>query len=1124
MGGRASRLRALLSMAAVFMVAVAAFSCIQGNAYANYQREEIIDDADARWTYDENWKAAGTGAPENTEHWTLTVGATAQVKFNGTGYKLYGVKDVKHRYLKLTVDEANPVEVDTYAASRQTNVLLHEATGLAEGDHVLKIELIERHNEAATNPEGASVEYLVATGLDPDVQLKTRIEVGTQTDAQQQFKWKFDGNWTYESGHDIFSGGDDIYSWDSAAKATLRFQGTRIEVGGSKKSGHGVYKFTLDGDQVETVDASASGDPQHQQILYKKEGLADTEHVLEITKESGDAIQLDFADVWHGDVAATSVAIGPEEIGIESGMSKKLPFTIEPYISSGKGVTWKSSDPSVLSVDGSGTVTASEVTQRATVTVSASINDVVSDSVQITVFPKVKSFNAYVGDEKVLEMPANAYEQGTTNFTYSWKDTAWLGDKRVSRISVATRDTAVNNVVVEVSDFRNESGATIPASNVDVRWIREVVGERYQPSVKESYPDIIYGKNDGIDIPAKKLQHAWVTFTIPENAVAGTYKGTLTVTDGTESYPLEYTIEVLGLQLPDPADVDYSVQIWQHPFSATGYYFGKSTVDANTSGSGQHGAPIGTDAPFEKFMDEDFKQYYRGILEDYAAAGGNDLVANIVHEAWGHQCYYSDMGMVKWTKTADGNWKYDYTAFDKWVEFAIECGVLDPATGYGSIKCYSMIPLQNKIFYYDEAKGEDVVETHQPNSQGWKNIWTPFLNDFMKHLDSKGWFDITYISFDEREGITEVAKFIKEHTLNGKSLKTAAAINYTPAKISQHEYLDDVSVVQKIVSSAWSRDQWYDFVDQRRALGLKTTIYTCTGDYPGSSQQSDPGDMYWSALYSESVRSDGYLRWAMDAWVNDMFGDSSYILFEPADGWYIYPLELGEDGEYDPAKLAESPKGYYSSPRYEMLLQGIRDVCKVRYLKSLGGETEQQVTQLFDSLKVPSGHHCSAANEGQRSLTHSESARMYDGLTAIARTVAPAPIPVDKTALQQAVDQAKALVEQDYTPDTWAVFAAALATAEGVLADPAVDQATVDAALAGLKSAQAGLVKVDNGGSNPGDKPEPGPDPDPGAPDHTKPNGGLPSTGDASMLAMGAIAMIGLSAVGVGRGFQKRRK
>ncbi|HIY28583.1 MAG TPA: FIVAR domain-containing protein, partial [Firmicutes bacterium] len=77
------------------------------------------------------------------------------------------------------------------------------------------------------------------------------------------------------------------------------------------------------------------------------------------------------------------------------------------------------------------------------------------------------------------------------------------------------------------------------------------------------------------------------------------------------------------------------------------------------------------------------------------------------------------------------------------------------------------------------------------------------------------------------------------------------------------------------------------------------------------------------------------------------------------------------------------------------------------------------------------------------------------------------PIPVDKEALQNAVNDAAKLVEADYTPDTWAALEEALANANTVLADEEATQEAVDSALSALEAAVIGL--------EPAEEPEPEP-------------------------------------------------
>ncbi|MDR2974129.1 MAG: endo-alpha-N-acetylgalactosaminidase family protein, partial [Propionibacteriaceae bacterium] len=67
---------------------------------------------------------------------------------------------------------------------------------------------------------------------------------------------------------------------------------------------------------------------------------------------------------------------------------------------------------------------------------------------------------------------------------------------------------------------------------------------------------------------------------------------------------------------------------------------------------------------------------------------------------------------------------------------------------------------------------------------------------------------------------------------------------------------------------------------------------------------------------------------------------------------------------------------------------------------------------------------------------------------------------VDKEALEDAIDEANALVAEDYTPDSWAVVETALKAAEQVFADDTVTQGQIDQAKAALEAALEGLAPV----------------------------------------------------------------
>ena len=222
----------------------------------------------------------------------------------------------------------------------------------------------------------------------------------------------------------------------------------------------------------------------------------------------------------------------------------------------------------------------------------------------------------------------------------------------------------------------------------------------------------------------------------------------------------------------------------------------------------------------------------------------------------------------------------------------IECGVINPAENIGQIKCYSIVPWNNQIAYFDEVQNGVVKKSFRPGSNEFNEVWSAFLSDFMEHSKEKGWFDITYISMDER-GLNDlmpavdVIESVKDK--DGKHFKISSCLNYSaPEYYDFTDRIDDIS----INLDNCSVQQTNALSENRRGLGLNTTYYSCTGNYPSNFIISDPADNYWTMWYTMTLGTDGYLRWAWDNYVYDMHGNVTYRYWEPGDGWFIYHTGL----------------------------------------------------------------------------------------------------------------------------------------------------------------------------------------------------------------------------------------
>ena len=206
-----------------------------------------------------------------------------------------------------------------------------------------------------------------------------------------------------------------------------------------------------------------------------------------------------------------------------------------------------------------------------------------------------------------------------------------------------------------------------------------------------------------------------------------------------------------------------------------------------------------------------------------------------------------------------------------------------------------------------------------------------------------------------------------------------------------------------------------------------------------------------------TLGTDGYMRWAWDNFVYDMHGDITYRYWEPGDGWFFYPLEREE------ADMSETV-GFYSTPRYELFKQGVRDVAKAKYLLASEDVSEEQKEALratVENLQRPAGTTSYGsrvpANEEQRMLVHSETQRALEATNALAREIAGSASEEEGAseasiqALQTMVEKAIALGSEDEALN------AAIEAAQAVLAKEAPTATEVVTALLDLSEAMANL-------------------------------------------------------------------
>lgn len=449
--------------------------------------------------------------------------------------------------------------------------------------------------------------------------------------------------------------------------------------------------------------------------------------------------------------------------------------------------------------------------------------------------------------------------------------TAWRGERVQAQLLLWSAGE-VPQVRVKPVSQPNVNGKTLPAS---ARFVRYVLADKVLAA------DIL-DDAERVDIPARSVRPVWVTVDVPRDAAPGKYSIRVDATgQGVKLARGVLEIEVLSATLPAPKDWAFYLDLWQNPYALARYHHVK---------------------PFS----QEHQAVMRPHLKLLADAGQKVITTTILHAPWGGQTYDSYESMVEWSRTPDGQWKWDYTNFDKYVTFARSCGI-GPY-----INCYSMIPWTNELRYRDTRTGEYRTLPLKPGEASYTEIWGPFLKDFTRHLAAKGWLKYARIAMDERplpamQAAWEVVK------------KNAPGLGIALAGEPKAEFKDAVTDWCAYLTPELSKE----IIAERTKKGLPTTFYVCCiPNRPNTFTNAPPAESAWIGLYAASRGYTGFLRWAFDSWTEDPLYDTKHVTWDAGDCFLVYP-------------------GARSSIRFERLREGIQEYEKVRILRQrLSGTPE----------------------------------------------------------------------------------------------------------------------------------------------------------------------------------------
>ena len=484
---------------------------------------------------------------------------------------------------------------------------------------------------------------------------------------------------------------------------------------------------------------------------------------------------------------------------------------------------------------------------------------------------------------------------------------AWRGEKVFAQ-AVVSSEEELKDVRLSVSDLRNGK-SLIGAENIRLQFVSYVVSDLLDTTKygqcgsredKSKWGEVLVADvldiNDSMTVPAGRKQPVWMTVSVPSDARPGKYSGKLTVTSSNaKARSLNVELTVADHVLPPARDWAFHLDLWQNPYSVARY----------------ENVPLWSEAHFEAM---------RPVMRMLAEAGQKSVTATIMSRPWNGQTEDAFGSMVTKIRRIDGTWLYDYTIFDRWVEFMFSLGI------DRQINCYSMIPWALQFDYIDQATSSPATFQAAPGSEEYNEYWGAFIADFARHLKAKGWFEKTMIAMDERplESMQAVLGLIRK---GEPAFKISLAGNYhEPVIYDIVDFSETFSGKQEFPESAKAK---------RKELGLTTTIYTCCAEaHPNMFVISDPDEAAWLGWFAQAEGYDGYLRWAYNSWTIDPLTDARFRTWPAGDCFVVYP-------------------GGRGSVRFSKLVEGIQDFEKVRILRTQWQKegNEAKLAQLTGILK-----------------------------------------------------------------------------------------------------------------------------------------------------------------------------
>lgn len=467
------------------------------------------------------------------------------------------------------------------------------------------------------------------------------------------------------------------------------------------------------------------------------------------------------------------------------------------------------------------------------------------------------------------------------------------GEHEAAQIMVRAAASAVSNVKLTAGALDGPAGATIPASQIQIRRqyahpsVGGVGGDIQAPPGGSAsvYYDALMD-DAAATVQANTTQPYHVGVRVPAGQAAGLYTGTVTVASAAGNVDVPLTVRVYDVAMPAANQGKLRMNNW---FTSAGWDY-TGTIEA---------VPLQYNCTM---FDDRWWTVMANFAKNHARHRNNVIYAD-----------FQALLIPDTTVDASGNFAFNWTTFDRFVNLFVTAGALShiytPTLLEGDGPQVEILRRVGSTTRVEKV----LVTPNGPEANAYLDKVLPALRS---HLDAKSWTDVFYFSaLDEpnTDAKANAAKWLyaKYAQYFPRPLTNEAHNNFMPAL---NQVLQTVTPTTEVYQNNIAAYQKF-----RHTAGKDLWFYTCIipqGDYMNRfiNYHLDKTRLIPWLLWK--VGAGGYLHWGWNYWVNG----------SPANGWTAADtFNGGQNGDAWIVRPNVPALDVYDSVRSEAQLDGIED-------------------------------------------------------------------------------------------------------------------------------------------------------------------------------------------------------